>query len=92
MGLVAWLPDERKQNPEDKRIEDAFTFENKCQENECNKGRDVLRNDYPDIYDKLRTEMGESRFNDDLLYNFEIRNVRKVWVKDGKYLDDLKEE
>lgn len=29
MGLVAWLPDRNKQNPEDKHKEDAFTFENR---------------------------------------------------------------
>ena len=92
MRLKDWLTDESKQNTEDKHIEEAINFENRCQENECNNGREILKNDYPDIYDKLRTEMGESRFNDDILYNSEIRNVRKIWVKDGKYINEIKEE
>ena len=59
--------------------------------NECNSGRENLRDDYPDFYDKLKTEMGESRFNDDIIYNSEIKSVRKVWLKNSKYLNNLKE-
>ena len=95
MGLVAWLPDGRKQNLEDKHKEDAFTFENRCQVNECNTGRENLRNDYPEIYDKLRTEMGESRFNDDILYNSEIVDMRKDMVKhkiSKKEFEDMKKD
>lgn len=69
--------------------EEAQNFENKCQENECNKGRDILRNDYPEIFDKLITKMGEIRFNDDILYNSEIRNIKKLWSKDENFLDKL---
>ena len=92
MTLKDWLTDENKQNLNYKHNEEAHIFENKCIENECNNGREILRNNYPDIYDKLITEMGESRFNDDILYNSEIRNIRKIWTKNGKYLDNLKEE
>jgi hypothetical protein len=84
--------DDNEQNLDYKHKEDALAFENKCIENECNNGREILRNDYPEIYDKLITNMGESRFNDDILYNSEIRNIRKIWSKNGKYLDNLKEE
>ena len=92
MGFLDLLDDRSKQNPEDKHKEDAFTFENRCQVNECNSGRENLRNDYPDIYDKLRTEIGESRFNDDILYNSEIVSIRKNMLKNKNYLEDLKEE
>lgn len=69
--------------------EEAQNFENKCQENECNKGRDTLRNDYPEIYDRLITKMGEVRFKDDILYNSEIRNIKKLWSKNEDFLDNL---
>jgi hypothetical protein len=92
MGLLDKIVGDNEQNQEENNKEDALTFENKCIENECNNGREILRKDYPEIYDKLITQMGESRFNDDILYNSEIRNVRKILARNGNYLDDLKEE
>jgi hypothetical protein len=89
MGLLDNFLDDKEQNLNDKHKEEALAFENKCLENECNNGRDILRNEYPEIYDKLITNMGESRFNDDILYNSEIKNIRKIWSKKGESFDNL---
>ena len=40
MGLLDKFLDDKEQNSIIKHREDALTFENKCLENECNKGRD----------------------------------------------------
>jgi hypothetical protein len=92
MTLLDKLRIDGEHDSEVKNKEYALIFENRCQENECNEGREILRNDYPKIYDMLITKMGESRFNDDILYNSEIRNVRKVLTKDDNYLNKIKEE
>ena len=81
MGLLDWLAEKNNQNFEENQTDYKFSLE-RYLVNECSCGRDNLKNDYPDFYDKLRTEMGESRFNDDLLYNSEIKNVRKILIKD----------
>lgn len=90
MGLLDWLSNGNNQKLEDNNMQNKFSIE-KYLVNECNSGRENLRDDYPDFYDKLKTEMGESRFNDDIIYNSEIKSVRKVWLKNSKYLDNLKE-
>ncbi len=92
MSLLDKFTNDDKQNSDDKHKEDALNFENKCLINECNNGREVLRNDYPEIYDKLATEMGETRFNDDILYNSEIRNLKKHWTRDRNFLDNIHDE
>jgi len=92
MGLLDKLVDNPKQNLKHKHLEEALVFENRCQENECTKGRENLRNDYPEIYNKLKTEMGESRFNDDILYNSEVRNLSKVWKKAKEYIRIFKKD
>jgi hypothetical protein len=89
MGLLDKFLDDKEKILNDNHKEEALAFENKCLENECNNGRDILQNDYPEIYDKLITNMGKSRFNDDILYNSEIRNIRKIWSKKGEYIDNL---
>lgn len=92
MRKLDWLSDVNKRRQEDKHKDYAYSFQSKCQVNECNNGREILQNDYPYVYNKMRMEMAEDRFNDDILYNSEIVSIRKDMVKNKNYLDDLKEQ